>query len=197
MFPAATAYDKVEDMMQEERPQPNDDANRQLWQRYTEATSSPSPPATDHIDPIALAAYLDGTADPNEIADIERRLSVDDKQLRAVIELRETCQAVQADANTAVPASVTSAAKTLARDPHAVAPHETTPRPMRIWHTRLRWAAAAVFVLLTGSLGYQAGAATYQADESSRAGRDGMAQSFDTLLDETPVTLIAVIGGGA
>ena len=197
MFLAAATYDKVEDIMQEDRSQPNDDADQQLWRQYIEAVPTPPPSAADSIDPNTLATYLDGKTQADETDDIERRLSVDDKLLADVIDLQETCKAVKTGVNVTVPESVASAAKALVAHQHVAVSYEAASERVRIRQSPWRWAAAAVFVLLTGSLGYQAGLDTYQADGFAIASQADLAQSLDPFLEEPPVALIAVVGGGS
>jgi len=183
--------------MQEDKTPHHDGPDRQYWQQYCQATHSREEKVLPEVDPNALASYLDGTANADQIESIERRLAVDEELLEAVIELHQIREAVDHGKGSPVPLSVIAAAKEIVRATHEQEPDETTPTPIRIgWRPRLQWAMAAVCVLSAGWAGYRLGLNTYTEDASMAPDLSALAIDLEDLFEDPSIPLVAVVAGG-
>ena len=174
----------------------HDDADRRLWQRFRQATSSPGTQAPSNLDPNDLAAYIDGTADPALVESIEQQLASDSQLLETIIELRQICDAVDRDNESAVPETVTSTAKGLVGQTPASSRDQTPTILYRISWSRLQWAAAAVFVLTAGWGGYRTGVNAYTTDTWIDTDTPALVFDLDEDLNDPSITLVDLAAGG-
>ena len=133
-----------------------DNQQRRLWRQYL-AQAQPQSADLSALDPNVLAAYLDGTAKPDQIEQIESRLAWDPALLEELIELREL--------GNLEPAVFSPSLLTRAKDLMTAEPtRKTHPQPsetiLYVWRRRFQWAAAAAAVLLACLGGYSVGRVT-------------------------------------
>jgi len=174
----------------------HDDADRRLWQRFRQATRSADTPKPGDLDPNDLAAYLDGTANPALVESIEQRLASDGPLLETVIELRQVRDAVSRDSDSAVPQTVTAAAKGLVGQTVVSRRDEAPATLYRMNWSRLQWAAAAVFVLTAGWGGYNTGLNAYADTENTLTDTDAPALVFDLEGEFDSIAWVDVATGG-
>ena len=156
-------------------PLDSDKLDRRLWRQFS---SQAQEPQTPQIDPNDLAAYLDGSADPQQVELIESRLAADADFLAEVKDLRRISQL---DAP-CIPASVLARARSLAHP--------------RLWPTRIRWAATAAAVLLACVAGYKTGAATGQSRLNAHdASSMQISLDFNELMSDSAMGIILPTNG--
>jgi len=134
-----------------------DNQQRRLWRRYLAQAQAESA-GLWALDSNVLAAYLDGTAKPDQVEQIESRLAWDTALLEELIELREL--------GNLEPAAVSPSLLSRAKDLMAAEPtRKTHPQPsetiLYVWWRRFQWAAAAAAVLLACLGGYSVGRVTF------------------------------------
>ena len=133
-----------------------DNQQRRLWRRYL-AQTQPQSADLSALDSSVLAAYLDGTAKPDQVEQIESRLAWDPVLLEELIELRELGNLEPA----AVSPSLLSRAKDLmAAQPTRKTHPQLSETILYAWWRRFQWAAAAAAVLLACLGGYSVGQGT-------------------------------------
>ncbi len=136
--------------------QENTDADREVWRRFSQATSKHDPAG---VDPNLLAAYLEGRTGPAESEAVESAMAAGPTRLAEVRQLRELLAAPPVLA----PASVKSGARGLlgAPEPQAAAVPAARARVLRpLWRRVAEMAAAAAAVLVVSGFGYWLGAST-------------------------------------
>ena len=158
-------------------PLDSDIQNRRLWRQYVaKADSELSDPG--EIDPNALAAYVDGSADPKQVELLEARMTSDPAFLDEVIQLRQMADLESIPA----PAVVLSRAKALGH-PHT-------------WRPRLRWAAAAAAVLVASFLGYSMGGTTLESHRQAQTFVSAtVSMEIDELISEPTFGIILPTNG--
>lgn len=139
-------------------PLDSDKLDGRLWRQFSSQAQKPQAP---QIDPNDLAAYLDASADPEQVELVEARLADDPDFLAEVTDLRRISQLEALR----VPASVLTRARSLGH--------------RRLWPMRIRWAAAAATILLACLIGYSAAGASQRAHDYTQVA----AQMSDLLSD--------------
>ena len=171
-----------------------DNQQRRLWRQYV-AQVQVRPESADFpaLDPNVLAAYLDGTAEPDQVEQIEARMASDPALLEELSELRQLCGPVPA----AVSASLLSRAKTLALTKLVPkTPRQLSQPSTYTWWRHLQWAAVAAAVLVTALAGHSVGGATFRGQRraesviSSRASLD-----MEELISEPTLGIIVPVNG--
>ena len=145
--------------MNEAREQ--DNQLRRLWRQY-HAQDQAGSDDLGALDSNVLATYLDGTAKPDQVEQIESRLAWDTALLKELSELREL--------GNLEPAAVSPAILSRAKDLMAAEPtRKTQPQPsetiLYAWWRRFQWAAAAAAVLLACLGGYSVGRVTFRGQQ--------------------------------
>ena len=154
-----------------------------LWERLARAASAPEP-APD-INPNLLAAYVDGTATPDEIERVERAMTADRNLVETVRDLRA---AEPADPPEAVTARIQTALAAQA------AAEGRAPRPAGTqWGLWFRAAAAAAAILLASLAGYELGEGTSRAQGETEAALASQV-AMDLTQDDIEADLVAVLG---
>ena len=87
------------------------DAGKRLWRAY-EARAARGESYDGALDPLTLAAYLDGTLQEHEREAVEQRLALDDEAVALFLAARETLGRSEA-----VPGHVVARASALIADP--------------------------------------------------------------------------------
>ena len=155
----------------------NTEQDRQLWERLgAQAGPSASPP----LDANDLAAYLDGSADPQEIERVEARLADDPALLDELLELRRLASAGQE----AAPRTLMAQAKGLLAAPAA--------RAKRSWWGQLQWAAAAAGVVIACWGGYSFGANAFDSQAKARVSATG---ALEELIGDNELTMPQAANG--
>ncbi|MDJ0934639.1 MAG: hypothetical protein QNI93_04510 [Kiloniellales bacterium] len=129
--------------------------NRALWQKARNGWTGGSQ-AADDVDPLLLAAYLDGQLDADEAAALEARLAADPVALDLMASSREALAAGPAEA---VPETLLRRAEDLVR------PAPVTPRKgllaglmAAVWvPNQAAWVGFAVVLLVASVTGYELG----------------------------------------
>ena len=156
-------------------PLDSDNQDRHLWRLYFRRAAGLQTP---EIDPNTLAAYLDGSADAEQIELVDTRLASDPLFLQELMDLRRVAVL---DTNSAS-ASVLHRAMSLGR--------------LRIWPARVRWAGAAAGVLLACLIGYSAGSTTGQSQRHALAAGSVQASfQLDDLISEPAFGIILPLNG--
>jgi anti-sigma factor RsiW len=154
-----------------------DKLGRELWRRCLRSARGPAGAAgVEELAPMdanALAAYLDGTARPEEVARVEAHLASDPQLLEEVMELRGLVPVEPA----AAPAALLARAKALAPVRASVATRPAAAGGLvRPWLRRLQWAAAAAALVVASLGGYSFGEGTFR--DRLRADASAAAASF-------------------
>ena len=145
------------------RPFADGGDDRALWQRARTDLSGDLPP-DDAVDPMLIAAYLDGSLDDAERAALERRLLGDPDGLDLVIASRQALDAGPADH---VPEAVFDRAEGLVR----AAPTESDGLFRRVgaWLTAnetapvaAAWSAAVASFVVACVVGFALGESSYE-----------------------------------
>ena len=178
----------------------HDDSDRQLWKQFVYASNEKAPDDIEELDPNALAAYLDGTGDETLNEKIDHLLSKNDSRwLEAVMELRQilgSVDSISQETLPEIPKEVIRRAKALVDRTVTSTEMRSVPRlTMKTWWGPLQWAAAAVLVLASGLVGYEAGSSTYAPDRFGVSTQAQAAIDFEQMLDDPPLLLIALAGG--
>ena len=140
-----------------------DNQQRRLWRRYL-AQAQPESADLSAPDSNVLAAYLDGTAKPGQIEQIETRLAWDTALLEELIELRGLGD-LKPDA---VSLSLLSRAKDImVAEPTHKTGSQLSETILYAWWRRLQWAAAAAVVLLACLGGYSVGRVTFRGQQQA------------------------------
>ena len=172
-------------------PARHDDEQFQLWRRYlARSDGGPAPP---DLDANLLASYLDGTADPEEIEQVEARLADDPESLEEVRELRLLTTRLDIEP---APPSLFSRAKALVPPGDSAptrAPRRVLSLDRRPWWQRLQWMAAAAVVVVAALGGYSFGRETYH--DQSRADQL-TAASASLLIEEIVADQTLQVGNG-
>ena len=155
-------------------PLDSDKLDRRLWRQYAGQARNPQPP---QIDPNTLAAYLDGSADPQQVELVESRLAADPDFLTQLTELRQLSDVPEPS----VPASVLTRARSLAHP--------------RLWPTRLRWVAAAAAILVACLGGYSIGSGTVSHRRADAVLSSESALDIDELISEPAFGFIVPLNG--
>ena len=140
-----------------------DNQQRHLWRQY-HAQDQAGSDDLGALDSNVLATYLDGTAKPDQVEQIESRLAWDTALLEELSELREL--------GNLEPATVSPSLVSRAKDLMAAEPtRKTQPQPsetiLYVWRRRFQWAAAAAAVLLACLGGYSVGRVTFSGQRQS------------------------------
>ena len=149
----------------------NTEQDRRLWERFgarTGPSGSPPPDAND------LAAYLDGSADPQAIERVEARLADDPTLLDELIELRRLTSAE----HEAAPRTLLAQAKGLLAAPAAKA--------KRSWWGQLQWVAAAAAVVIACWGGYSFGANAFDSQAKARV---STTSTLEELIGDNELTM--------
>lgn len=131
--------------------QDDEGQNRDLWRRFADATGEPA--QDGEIDRNVLAAYLDGTARPEEVEAVERAMATDASLVDAVAELRGALEGELMDVPQVVRARIKAALSADAGGERARL-RSSVRRDRTAWYVGL---AAAAAVLLVSFLGFQFG----------------------------------------
>ena len=127
--------------------QDDDRRDRELWRRFSDASGEPAQEGA--VDPNVLAAYLDGTARPEEVEAVERAMTTDASLVDAVAELREALggerTAVPPSARTRIEAALSAEADKVAGRLAAAVLRTKTP-----WYVGIVAAAAVLLISLLG-----------------------------------------------
>ena len=129
----------------------HDNQQSRLWRQYL-AQAPPASPDLPALDLNLLAAYLEGSANPKQLEQIESCLASDPALLEELIELRQLGQLKPAE----VCPSLLERAKALS---------PATKLIRHSWASPTRWAAAAAAVMLAGLAGYSVGRDTFQGQQ--------------------------------
>jgi anti-sigma factor RsiW len=156
-------------------PLDSDNQDRALWRQYAARARNPQTP---QVDANTLAAYLDGSAEPNEVELVEARMAVDPAFVDQVMALRQMADLE----STPAPTAVLSRAKGLTR--------------RHIWRPRMRWAAAAAAVMLASLAGYNVGHGTVHAHQRAQSVVSSRAPlEMDELISEPTLAIFLPING--
>lgn len=157
----------------------NDDArfqlDRTLYERLRPHASAPGE-APDALDPMLLAAYLDGRLDEEDAAPLERLLAADPSALDDLID----CTAAPVAPEIPSAAFIARAQGLVAGAPSGAAilpfaPRPAAPRPvMTAWAA---WGAVAASLVLISLVGFNLGMQT----ERNFNGSTGIGTSIDIL----------------
>lgn len=162
----------------------NDDApfqlDRALFARWRSHESVPAePPAA--LDPMLLAAYLDGRLDEASAAPLERLLMADPSALDDLIE----CKAHPVGPEIASASFLSGAQALIPQDPATATilpfTSRTTPRRVTAWAA---WGAVAASLILISLVGFNVGMQT----ERNINGATGTGTSID-ILDQSSALL--------
>ncbi|MEX1306414.1 MAG: hypothetical protein WEA84_14765 [Rhodovibrionaceae bacterium] len=130
--------------------------DRELWQRAAAAWGEES--AAEHdLDPLLLAAYLDGTLDEQETAALEARLAAEPELLETWL----SAHAVLSETPEAAPQSVISRAQDIVGAPGRA---DRAGRSwLAGWLQPLGWAAVCALALVVTGAGFEIGREGYDA----------------------------------
>ncbi len=129
--------------------------DRALWQKARNGWTGGSQ-AADDVDPLLLAAYLDGELDADEAAALEARLAADPVALDLIASSREALAAGPADA---VPETLLRRAEGLVR-PAPVAPRKGLLAGLAaafMLPNQAAWAGFAAALMLASLAGFELG----------------------------------------
>lgn len=139
-----------------------DEQDRELWRRVKAQPPASAAPGQACLDPLELAAYVDGRADQPARDRAEAHLAGCQVCLQALADVRELLAAPAMLA----PRHVVERAKAL------VAPQRLDvsahPRTGRLWRVA-QWAAAAVAAVAVSYAGFEAGSATWRQEQARSA----------------------------
>ena len=156
-------------------PLDSDNQDRSLWRQYAARAQTPQAPP---VDANTLAAYLDGSAEPEDIQLVETRMASDPGFVEEVLALRQIADLEPPLAT----ASVLNRAKAL------------TLR--HTWWTRMQWAAAAAAVLLACFAGYRVGSTTQLGHRDAQMFASlQISLEIDELISEPAVGIILPLNG--
>ncbi len=176
--------------------EPHNPDDLALWRRHAGQAPQGDETARDHdlsqTDVLALAAYLDGRMSHEQVDRFEARLACEPALLDAMLAARQALAATPDQA----PETIREAARALLATDAASSDAIPIERYRTPWTGTVRWAAAAVLMILVGGAGYLAGvnsqqafapAAAVAADETGDPLEivpidEGDEQSFDMLL---------------
>jgi len=171
----------------------NDDAHfqpdRALFERWRshEPASVETPTALD-LDPMLLAAYLDGRLDEAAAAPIERLLAADPEALGDLVDLKAhpvapeiASAAFVRNAQALVSPALVSPAATILPFAARPAAHRSAPRRVTAWAA---WGAVAASLILISLVGFDVGMQT----ERNINDASGSGASID-ILDQSNVLL--------
>lgn len=135
-----------------------EERDRALWRRLRAESQGAADGEAWSPDEMALAAYLDGTLDEAERAEVEAWLAAEPAGLELVLAARESL----AEPDVAAPEAVVRRAAALVPDP----PGNRLARRLRwaftpVWQP-LGWSGAAAGVLLACVVGFQLGQSGYR-----------------------------------
>ena len=158
-------------------PLDSDIQDRRLWQQsFAEENLKLSD--LPGLDPNLLAAYLQGSAKPEEIELLEASLASNPLLLEEFMALRQ----ISAMDSTPAPASLLRRAKALN--------HRYS------WRPRFQWAAAAAAVLLACMAGYSVGGATLRGQNQAQSLVSSRASlEVDELIAEPTFGIILPLNG--
>ena len=158
-------------------PLDSDNQDRSLWRQYADQAGSDLPELPP-LDPNLLAAYLNGSAEPQDVELVEARMASDTAFVDQVMALRQMAD-LEA---TPAPRSLLSRARALA--------HRHT------WLPRMQWAAAAAALLLACFIGYRVGDSTYHTRRDAQLfGSLQATLEIDELISDPAIGIIMPING--
>jgi hypothetical protein len=168
-----------------------DSQDRRLWRRY--AARFRRQPAQPPLDPNALAAYLDGTAEPELVERIEARMASDGALLEEVMELRGLPSVEAGPA----PESVLRQAKALVSPAaRAALPPAGMVIRAQAWWRRVQWAAAAAVVVVSCLGGYGFGRDTFRAQLQVEAAAEAASDGLEELISGPDMSVNEDANGG-
>lgn len=151
----------------------NDDApfqpDRTLYERWQSHASVPADPL-DALDPMLLAAYLEGRLDEDEAAPLERLLATDPAALDDLIACDPVAPEIPSAAFIARAQGLVGTAQILPFAPRPAAPR----RAVAAWAA---WGAVAASLVLISLVGFSLGMQT----EQNFNGSTGIGTSIDIL----------------
>ena len=159
-----------------------DNQQSRLWRRYL-AQAKPASTDLSALDLNLLAAYLEGSAKPEQIEQIESRLALDPALLQELIDLRQLGDLKPAK----VPPSLLERGKALPQSPKLI---------LHSFWRLTRRAAVAAAVLLACLGGYSVGRDTFQGQhyaETLVAAR--ASQEMDELISEPTLAISLPLNG--
>ena len=158
-----------------------DNQQSRLWRQYLDR-AQPASPDLSALDPNLLAAYLDESAKPEQIKQIESRLALEPALLEELIELRQLHDLKPAE----VSPSLLERAKALAPAPKLI---------RHTWWRPTRWAAAAA-VLLACLAGYSVGRNTFQGQQYAETLVSArLSQEMEELISEPTLAISLPLNG--
>ena len=170
----------------------NDDRQgRELWRLFAESAEVPERRAD--IDPNVLAAWLDGSATPQEGEAVERAMAARPDLLEAARDLRD----LQAAGAVSVPETVLSRAKALSSADAGgqTSPARTAPRAKVLRLINWWSAVAAAAVLVVSAVGYHLGQDASRAQMARRVPLPAeLTQALDA--EASDGELVALLSGG-
>lgn len=132
------------------------DQDRELWQRAA-AAQPPESAGRAELDPLLLAAYLDGTLEEAEAEALEARLVAEPELLEAWLSARTAL----AETPEAAPQDVVSRAQAIVSGPGRAA--SSSNGVFAGWLQPLGWAAVGALALIVSGAGFEIGREGYDA----------------------------------
>ena len=158
-------------------PLDSDNQDRSLWRQYASRAQNPQAP---QVDANALAAYLDGSAEPEEVELVEARMALEPAFVDEVMALRQMAN-LDFESTSAPPAALRRA-KDLTR--------------RHIWWPQWAATAAAAAVLLACLVGYSVGNASHQSHRDDHAFASLRASlQMDDLISDPAIGIILPVNG--
>ena len=163
-----------------------------LWRQYL-AKVRPESQKLPALDPNVLAAYLDGTAKPTDVAGVEARPVSDPGLLEELIELR----GLRDLKPVAVSASVMNRAKAVPATKLAADTGRRLAQPSTYtWWRYLQWAAVAAAVLLSALAGHSVGGATFRGQHRAQSVVSSRASlEMEEFISEPTLGIIVPVNG--
>lgn len=135
----------------------NDDApfqpDRTLYERWRSHESTPGAVSADGLDPMLLAAYLDGRLSEDEAAALERQLALDPAALDDLVAWTPVAPEIPSAAFIVAAQGLVGGATILPFTPRAAAPR----RVVTAWAA---WGAVAASLVLISLVGFNLGMQT-------------------------------------